>query len=406
MEIGNLQIPRPEIDDEGAFVNDRTTQLYLWYSKIIENEDVGTQVLAALREDPRVQALEGRMISYGDYATAFDIKTLAMWFLRTIQEYGQDIAEKNLNTFLNSDKVSVINTLWVLGVEVDKTIDLGNGYKIESVHKMPDSREKRRYLKRDDFFHPPHQIMPKPKSAITCICQVTKAVKGSETFQQGKIRDKEFWNSYQRLSEIALLLNAIDGVSCIPYYLTSYALHGMPMGIFGGSGGGSPIYDIIGHASSKLSRDSVSEIHGLVDAFGVLPSGEKLRMTRALSRLSQAKRRLQIEDKILDLGIALEMALLDDNVNNDQLSQSFRLRGSWLIGKDGDDRHIIYSQLKDIYDYRCQVAHSGVLCKNNWTKIDEVRNRFHEYSFLAERIIQHLIHKGHPEWSKLILGAI
>lgn len=403
MEIGHLQIPRPEID-EAAFVIDRQTQLYLGYSRLIENEDAGTQVLAALREDQRVQALDGYMISNGNNATGFEIKTLAMWFLWAIHEYGQDIAEKNLNIFLDSDKVSVINTLWVLGIEVERTLDLGNGYRIESVHKMPNSRDKQHYLKHDDHYFP--QTTPKPKAAITCTCQTTKAVKGNEIFQQIKIREQEFWNSSQRLSEIALLLNAIDGVSCIPYFSTSYALPDMPIGMFGGSGGGSPIYDIIGRRSLKLSEDSVKEIHSLVDAFGVLPPDDKLRMNRALSRLSQAKRRDQIEDKILDLGIALEMALLDDNVNNDQLSQSFRLRGSWLIGKDGDDRHIIYCQLRDIYKYRCQVAHSGALCKNNGIKIGGVIDRFQEYSYLAERIIRHLIYNGHPEWSKLILGAI
>lgn len=174
----------------------------------------------------------------------------------------------------------------------------------------------------------------------------------------------------------------------------------MPMGIFGGSGGGSSLHDIIGRGLSKLSEDSISGIHSLVDAFGALPRGDKLRMSRALSRLSQAKRQFQIEDKILDLGIALEMALLDDNKKNDQLSLSFRLRGSWLIGKDGNDRNIICRQLKDIYDYRSQVAHSGALREN------DVREKFQEYSFLAERIIRHLIYNRHPKWSKLILGAI
>lgn len=406
MKIGRLQIPRPEIAEVDFVRSDSINQLHSWYSKLIKNEAVGTRVLAALREDPRVQALDGHMISYGNNATRFDVEDLAMWFLRTTQEYGQDIAETNLDTFLGSEKLTVINTLWVLGIEVENTLDLGSGYRIESVYQMPDSREKRLYLNRDDFFSPQQHRTRKPKTAITCTCQTTKAVKGNETIQQMKIGDEEFWNSSQRLSEIALLLNALDGVSCIPYYSTSYAPSGMPMGIFGGSGGGSTIYDIIGYGSSKLFADSVREIRSLVDAFGALPSGDKLRMTRALSRLSQAKRRLQIEDKILDLGIALEMVLLDDNVNNDQLSQSFRLRGSWLIGKDGHDRHIIYSELKDIYDYRCQVAHSGALRKNNGTKIDEVRTKFQEYSFLAGRIIRHLICNGHYEWSKLILGVI
>jgi hypothetical protein len=74
-----------------------------------------------------------------------------------------------------------------------------------------------------------------------------------------------------------------------------------------------------------------------------------------LSRPSQAKQRDQIEDKILDLGISLEMALLEDNKNNDQLSLSFGLRGSWLIAADYEERQLIYRQLREMYDFRSQV---------------------------------------------------
>ncbi len=100
------------------------------------------------------------------------------------------------------------------------------------------------------------------------------------------------------------------------------------------------------------------------------------------------------------------MALLEDNKNNSQLSLSFRLRGSWLIGSDHEERQVIYKQLRDIYNYRSQVAHSGSLCGNDAEKINSVREMFQEYSQLAERIIQQLICTNNPDWSKLILGGI
>ena len=240
------------------------------------------------------------------------------------------------------------------------------------------------------------------------MCYVTKA-KRSDTQAQEIENDKEFWDSSRHLDEIALLLNSLDGVSCIPYFSTSYNLPDMPIGMFGGSGGGSPVYDIFGYRSSKLSEAMKDDINNLIDAFCKLSLNDKARIGRILSCLSQAKRRNQIEDKIFDLGIAIEMALLEDNKNNDQLSLSFRLRGSWLIGKEKKERQNIYRQLRDIYNfynYRSQVAHSGILCGNDPAKINIVREHFQEYSLLAEKIIRHLILNGHPNWTELILAAI
>ena len=402
MEIGHLNIPKPEID-RVAFVHDIQTRLYLQYSRLIENEDIGTQVLAMLGDDPRVQALDGKMISNGSGAVRFELKTLAMWFLWAVNEYGQDAAEKNLNTFLDSEKVPVVNTLWVLGIEVDRTLELEHGYRIVPIEEMPDSRDKEQYL-RHDFSALVHGT-PKPKAAITCTCHVAKAT-GSDDPAQETEKDKEFWDSSRYLGEIALLLNALDGVSCIPYFSTSYTLPNMPIGMFGGSGGGAPLYDIFGYRSAKLSEDVKSDINGLLNAFGKFIPNDKARISRVLSRLSQAKRRNQIEDKILDLGIALEMAILEDNKNSDQLSLSFRLRGSWLIGREKEERQNIYRKLRDIYNYRSQVAHSGTLCGNDPEQINAVRERFQEYSLLAEKIIRHLIFNGRPDWTRLILDVI
>jgi hypothetical protein len=401
MEIGHLNIPKPKLE-KFTFVPDIQTTLYMQYSKIIES-DIGTQTLAMFKDDPRIQTLDGKMISNGSGGSRFEIKTLAMWFLWAINEYGENIATESLNTFLNSKEVPVLNTLWVLGIELDKTMELEHGYQIIPIKDMPDSRDKAQYF-REDFDALFHRL-PKPKAAIACINNVAK-IFNDDDMKQEREKMKGFWDSSHYLNEIALLLNALDGVSCIPYFSTSYTQPNMPLGMFGGSGGSSPLHDIFGHRTTKLSENVKGNITSLLDVFSKLPTNDKARIGRVLSRLSQAKRREQIEDKILDLGIALEMAILEDNKNNEQLSLSFRLRGSWLIGREKEERQNIYQQLKDIYNYRSQVAHSGILCGNDREKINVVKEQFQAYSLLAERIIRHLILHGHPDWTMVILDNV
>jgi hypothetical protein len=69
------------------------------------------------------------------------------------------------------------------------------------------------------------------------------------------------------------------------------------------------------------------------------------------------------------------------------------------------ERKSIYRQLRDIYNYRSQVAHSGMLCGDAPKKIEYVRTNFPEYMSIAERIIHKLIVNGKPDWAGMILGA-
>ena len=171
----------------------------------------------------------------------------------------------------------------------------------------------------------------------------------------------EFWSTGRQLHEIAMLLNALSDISCLPYYSTTYVDPTTPLGPFGGAGGSSSIHDVLSLRSAKLKSEAKSTIESLLAKYRQFNDAEKMRIQRILYRLSQAKRREQIEDKILDLGVALEMLLLYDHPDNNQLALTFRLRGSWLTGQSAEDRVEKYQLLKEIYSYRSQVAHSGIL---------------------------------------------
>lgn len=368
------------------------------FSELIDKTPDGQKVLQALSADTRVQGLVNTMISKGSSAARFEIKDLAMWFLWASNEFGPKSAEKNLNLFLDSAEIEVICTLWVLGIETTTTLDLGEGYQIVPVSEMPLSSDSEYYMQHERYRS--GRMDAKPKAALTKIVKIRK------TWTDEPLPDAEpkteFWLAHQRLSELALLLNAISGVSCVAFYQTAYFQKDMPMGTFGGSGGGAPIHDIYGLGSTPITQGLTSEIGKLHQSFQKLNKKEKQRVSMALSRLSQAKRRFNIPDKILDLCIALEMLLLADNKSHEQLALSFRLRGSWLIATNHDERKNVYGLLKSIYTFRSQVAHSGALKRE--ADIKHIREFFPEYAGITERIIQTCILTPTPDWTNIILG--
>lgn len=107
---------------------------------------------------------------------------------------------------------------------------------------------------------------------------------------------------------------------------------------------------------------------------------------------------------MLDLGIALEMLLLDDN-EKEQLALQFRLRGSWLVGKSSQDRIDKWNLLQEIYNARSSVAHTGMLHKNNRLKIEKIQQSLPQYLDLAEAILRKIIISGTPVWRNLVLNA-
>jgi hypothetical protein len=396
MKLGELNLPEIELE-RFVFIHDYQTKLFVQYAEIIEKTEIGSKIVEILSSDPRVQELTGKMLSRGSGAQQFEVKTLGMWFLWFANKVGLGAAEEALNIFLNNQVIQVLNCLWILGVKADREVNLCEDIRLLPVDKMINSRDKEKFWQ---YSFDMYNHSPSPEAALICPCVVDKIESGNP--EDWNTKGKEgFFKASEKLHDVALLMNLLPDVSCLPFYSTSYAEDSVPVGPFSGAGGGSGVYDVLGFGSTHLSNDSTQEFKNLYREFCILSDKEKNKWRRILSRLSQSKRRSQIEDKILDLGISLEMMLLDDNKNNDQLSLSFRLRGSWLISNNQDERLENYNILRDIYNYRSQVAHAGSL-----GKVDSVRENFGRYQEVAEKIGTRLLLKGKPDWNKLVLGTI
>ena len=110
-----------------------------------------------------------------------------------------------------------------------------------------------------------------------------------------------------------------------------------------------------------------------------------------------------LEDRFIDLRIALESLYLIDIPGDTNQEMSFRLAlyGAWHLGTDYQDRRTIRKALRDAYGTASKAVHRGHVKSTPIT-----RNLLSEAQALCRRGTLRLLKDGEPQdWESLILGA-
>lgn len=390
--------PQPTADDLREMRAQYPLPLHDEYHHLLENTAAGRQLRKHLEDDPRVLRLNNQMLRQGTGGYLFDISKLGCWFLWRAAEKGSSQATDELNAFLNNDLIDVIVTKWVLGITVPKPIDLGNGISLVPADHLPTSPETIE-TRRVKFLYRPFGSTV-PEAALIKRISVPKVCKTSNGGDP--IAESQIQNASDQLRRCAILLNALDGVQAEPSLATGYVEASIPVGPFSGYGGSRPTFDVTTRENRELSVIPKVLLAELIAAFDQCSEKEQRRLELILFRIGQAKRRTSLPDKILDIGIVLEMLLLCELSSRDQLSLTFRLRGSWLLGNSVAERETLFNELRDLYSLRSQVAHSGTL----GDKVDqqEMTSKAGRYEQIACMTFRKLLRNGAPQWSRLLLG--
>ena len=146
---------------------------------------------------------------------------------------------------------------------------------------------------------------------------------------------------------------------------------------------------------ASLDEDEVMQtIEALQDA------DRKLRI--AVDRWKRSKRlHAPLEDRYIDLRIALETLYLKDFANEQSPEMRFRLSlfGAWHLGSTLEERRDIRKTLRDAYDTASGVVHSGEVSSKSKDCLEEAQE-------LCRLGILKLLREGPPEdWGDLVLGA-
>lgn len=159
----------------------------------------------------------------------------------------------------------------------------------------------------------------------------------------------------------------------------------------------------LGVESREATDETLEVFRDILSKYLALSDDQRSKLDVPLHRLREAARHRNPVDRAIDLGVAFEALLLRDQPDQTQLALQFRLRGSWLLGKDLEERKKIYKLLRDVYAYRSTAAHTGKLT----AKIKD-----HEYACerLAEGLklcadaIKAVINTRDINWENLLLG--
>ena len=124
----------------------------------------------------------------------------------------------------------------------------------------------------------------------------------------------------------------------------------------------------------------------------------------AASRWQRTKNtRASLEDRFIDLRIALESLYLRDFTNEQSQEMRFRLAlfAAWHLGADYEDRKTIRKKLRDAYDKASKAVHSGHV-----ESTQENEDLLFDAQALCRRGALRLLKDGAPQdWGNLILGA-
>ena len=77
----------------------------------------------------------------------------------------------------------------------------------------------------------------------------------------------------------------------------------------------------------------------------------------AIKRFSKSIQERELEDKIIDLSVAIECLFSNDT---QELSHKLSLRICTILGNNSNERNVIFGFMKEIYNLRSKIVHGGV----------------------------------------------
>ena len=128
-----------------------------------------------------------------------------------------------------------------------------------------------------------------------------------------------------------------------------------------------------------------------------------LALARLVSAVRRGRGRFRLEDRVLDIAVALEVMF---GLDGGELTHKLATRCAWLVGKDANERVQAYDGIRGFYEVRSAVIHGNRRKK----KRRMTREHVEEAARLGYKIGRHalvaLLERGRlPDWKRLSLSA-
>lgn len=272
---------------------------------------------------------------------------LATWLVKTAKDYGAKYAVDGLKSYLEQEEVTVLAVAVLQGMDFDKVVEFENGITLGSIESLPQpfvtALVSQVYKTKLDI-NPP----------ITCLFKKVKVHKGTS-------RNPELFHSIFNQTFTCASILTLFATSNAPTIAFSKVLLSTDTP-FSGIVDTSYNYQLETKHPETVDSWAHIDAQTLKDCFKMFINiKEQYRepLSIALHRLSQSMNSWDNANKSIDLGIALEAALLSYSGSKDQLAFQLRLTGALLSSDDTNERMKNFELLNKIYANRSSAAHTG-----------------------------------------------
>ncbi|PRX27792.1 hypothetical protein B0G75_11313 [Paraburkholderia sp. BL18I3N2] len=357
-------------------------------------------------KDPEIARLDQLIFNQGTMAASFGVMFLLRALIAQAIERGVDQAIASMDAFLAAESNRCIDVLLLEGVSVRETTEIVSGIFLCPLSAVPSSTLQT-YLR---FRGTPQPALPfsmshlldeeerKPGAALYSIREA-----------KPKLLDKLPSFSHPAdtptIYQVADILTVAGPSSPVVFKSYSELADGEFMKGHVGFSWGRARNETRVFTSRELSAENLDELRSVADKYSNLSPSVKKKLQVPLHRLNEAVKHQDSVDRALDLGIALESLLLAHQPSKEQLSLQFRLRGAWLLGRNGQHRAELFDTFNKLYSYRSFAAHSGAVAPTK-TSAEEVKKTLASGLRLCGQAICKIVEEGgFPEWDGLVVGA-
>ena len=148
------------------------------------------------------------------------------------------------------------------------------------------------------------------------------------------------------------------------------------------------------HSASRPLN--VAELLELTGKYADLPEQAQRALSLALRRLRDGTERIELEDRVIDVSIALEALFMAESEDWDQKKIVSR-RASWYFADSHSEREDIRSLLKDFYDRRSATVHGNTPGALPWAEEGQLATLTADVENVARSSIKDMISEGRPQ---------
>lgn len=311
---------------------------------------------------------DNKYFNFENSSHMVQLRNVAQWLLSESKMTDVESALNILIKYCKENKISYQIIVAISGISINENFFLKNDMKLIDFDSLPNSHTKELqsppYLKNEFFRHKNNDgfmlvDMTHGNYKIPKVALIKDIIRKPATDSEMMCLESHELQSLLNLPYLFSLVNSNIGVTITGSW--NELSEGTPAKHEIGSSSLLPNFDSMSDKNINLNNEELNDFEGLSNCYLNLDNIAKKLFDVPLQRLNASRKRKNDIDKVIELGIALESLLLNDDIYMEKITTTFVTRGSTSINelKLGYSKTKLRLIFKKIYYLRSQSVHKG-----------------------------------------------